>query len=105
MPEVPILGQVNGHDAARDITAAANARLDLVAARYPQLAGQVGALSTLLAPMPLGEMLVICKRLQGAGMLTVAPEQYQQALAGLRTDQKVIEAALNWQRILMAASQ
>ena len=79
---------------------------EFVFANYANLSVQLGAISTLLMPIPLDPMLAACKRKQSISVLTL-PGQVSAADAAtyarqLRNDERIIEAALNLQNTLRA---
>lgn len=79
---------------------------EFVYANYQQVAGQLAAVNTLMAGMPLAALLAANKRHQSTGVLMlpagVTVEQAQARAVALRGDQRVIEAALHLQRTVAA---
>lgn len=77
-------------------------------ANYRQIGAQLGAVNTLLGPMPLQALLAACKRHQATMALTapagVTGEQIAAAHKGLLSDERVITAALNLQRVVAAVN-
>jgi hypothetical protein len=93
--DVPILGQqING--GRPEMT------MEQARAAYNYWCSMLAAVSTLLKPLPLDELVEMNKRLAGPGMLAVPPEQYAAVLETLRTDQRVISLARQWQGIVKA---
>lgn len=101
--------RTNGHDHTSPAEPAAGPSVgDQVAAAYPHLATQLGAINTLLAALPLQEMLAANAQLQRRAALelpAMAQTEYQAALGGLRGDAKIIDAALRLQRTIRAVAQ
>jgi len=79
---------------------------EAVYANYGHFAQRLAALGLLLADLPLEQMLSAVKRHQRTSVLTLPagtdPQQAMAQQAALRRDQKMIEAALNLQRVRAA---
>lgn len=85
------------------------AAINIVYANYVKFATQLGAIMTLLTNMPLEHMLAACKRYQTTSMFLAPadanPAQLAAQSAAYRNDQRVIESALELQRIIVAVHQ
>lgn len=79
---------------------------EFVYQNYPNIAAQLGAISTLLLTLPLEPMLAACRRKQTVSILTLpgqtGPADAANLARQLRNDERIITAALDLQNTLKA---